>query len=225
MRGTTPAPTEAPAPGPITALREHRRRAGRYVLEVGGVAVGPVSVESIAELGLREGRVLGEAELARAVEASRRVECFDRALDALARRSRSRRDLERWLLQRQQAAADVAAALDRLESLGLLDDLAFARGFAQSRAVGRGFGARRIAAELARKGVARGIIDAALADLREEGGADEGASLDAAAAKRARSLAKLAPEVARRRLVGWLVRRGFGVGEASRVARAHFPAP
>lgn len=207
-------------PGPVTALREHARRAGRYLLEVGGVEVGPVSVEAIAELGLRVGAPLDAGALDRALEATRRVACFDHALDALARRARSRRELERWLGQRGHGPEVIAAALERLTALGLLDDRAFATGFAQSRAKGRGFGARRIAAELARRGVARGVVDEALGALREEGGEEsEAAALEAAATKRVRSLGGLEPEVARRRLVGWLVRRGFAAGAAARVAR------
>lgn len=210
----------APQPGPITALREHPRRSGRYLLEIGGVPAGPVSVESIAELGLRPGVTLDAAGLERALAATRRVACFDHAVDALARRARSRRELERWLGQRGHAPDAVEAATERLAALGLLDDRAFATGFAQTRAKGRGFGARRIAAELARRGVARGVVDEALAALREsEGEGTETEALEAAAAKRARSLAGLEPEVARRRLVGWLVRRGFAAGAAARVAR------
>ncbi len=223
-------------PGPVTSLREDHRRAGRYLLEVAGVAVGPVSVETIAELDLCTGRDVDADSLARAVAASRTIECYDRALDALARRSRSRRDLERWLLERDYPAADIESALARLEELGLLDDAEFARGFAHRRLTGQGYGPRRVAAELARKGVARTIVDEVLGELRErsaeaasEAGEDAedgaAAAVEAAAAKRARSLESsgLEPEVARRRLVAWLVRRGFGVGEAFDAARRHFP--
>ena len=125
------------------------------------------------------------------------------------------------------------AALDRLTALGLLDDLAFARAFARSRASGKGFGPRRVVAELGRKGVARPVIDQVMREL--ESAADEEsegalsaperevATVRAAAEKRLRSLSRLEPEVARRRLTGWLVRRGFGVGVASRVARELLP--
>jgi regulatory protein len=212
-----------PSPGPITALRESPRRKGRYVLEVGGGVIAPVSVEMVAEYGLRVGLELDEAALARVMQDAGRVACFDRALDALGRRSRSRAGLERWLKQRDYAADAITPSLDRLEALGLLDDAQFARGFARSRLVGRGFGPRRVAAELSRHGVARAVADAVLAELGAELAAERGDErvdgVEAAALRRAKSLQRLEPAVAERRLLGWLVRRGFGVGEARAAAR------
>ena len=226
-------PPPTPVPGPVTAIREVARRAGRYAVEVAGVAIAPVSVDTIAELKLRVGRVLDAVELARLVEATAMTACYDKALDALARRARSAKDLERWLADREHPRAAISAALDRLTALGLLDDLAFARAFARSRASGKGFGPRRVVAELGRKGVPRPVIDQVMRELEtaadeESDGASsaaerEVATVRVAAEKRLRSLAKLEPEVARRRLTGWLVRRGFGVGVPSRVARELLP--
>jgi regulatory protein len=163
--------------------------------------------------------VLDEHALLQLLAAARRVACHDRALDALARRSRSRRDLERWLAQRAFGAADIAEALDRLEALGLLDDRAFARGYAEQRLTARGFGPRRVAAELARRGVDRGVVDEVLGEhaTEHEGAGDS--ALERAARKRVRAVARLEPRLAHRRLTAWLVRRGFGVGESARVAR------
>jgi regulatory protein len=215
------APTAAP--GPVTAIRELPRRAGRYTIDVGGVPVGPVSAEVIGSLGIRLGATVDEAALLALAAGVRRLACYDQAVAALARRSRASEELRRWLRQREHAAEDIDDALGRLQSLGMLDDEAFARGFVHSRAVGRGFGTRRIAAELARRGAAARIIDGVLAEHREGEDGDEGAALEAAAQRRLRALGKLEPEVARRRLLGWLVRRGFGVGEAGRVVARLMP--
>ena len=196
-----------------------RKRAGRYAVEIAGVVLAPVSVEMIAESQLVVGREVDQSTLDRLIVAARQVACFDRALEALARRSRSARDLERWLRDRDFSTAEIAPALDRLAELGMLDDLAFARGFAHSRAVGRGFGLRRVAAELGRHGVANAVVATVLTELRERHAGGEQAALEAAAQKRARALGKLEPEVARRRLMAWLVRRGFALGDAAGAAR------
>ncbi len=214
----------APAPGPVTALRENPRRAGRYVVDVAGEPVGPVTAEIIGELGIRMGRVLDDAMLARLLAAARGVACYDKALDALARRSRSRADLGRWLRLRDFTEAEIEPVLDKLTELGLLDDHAFARGFAQSRTVGRGFGRRRVAAELARRGVARETVDEVLSELSDSLDVTEPEAMAKAAEKRARSLEKLEPAVAQRRLFGWLVRRGYDSREAMDLARRIFPA-
>lgn len=211
------------APGAVMAIREHPRRPGRYLLEVGDTTLGPVSAEVIGSHGIRLGVALDESALMAIAAAARRIACYDRASGALGRRARSTEELRRWLRERECEAADIDDALERLTSLGLLDDLAFARGFAHSRTVGRGYGSRRVAAELARRGVAAGIIATMIGELREEGGGDETAAIEQAARRRLRSVGGLEPEVARRRLLGWLVRRGFSVGESLKVVRGLVP--
>ena len=210
-------PPPEPLPGPVTAIREHPRRAGRYTVEVARVPVGPVSAEAIGELGVRIGVVLDERALARLAAAARDLACYDRALDALARRSRSRADLERWLRQREFTAEQIAPAVERLTELGLLDDAAFARGYARGRLGARGFGPRRVAAELARRGVERSVVDEVLREHAEA--SESGSELERAARKRVRAVASLEPRVAHQRLTAWLVRRGFDVGESVRMAR------
>lgn len=202
----------------VTALREHPRRAGRYVVELDGTALGAVSVETIAELQLAVGRALPPATHAALEAATRRTACYDRALDALARRARSRADLGRWLRDKDCAAEDIEPTLDRLEQLGLLDDRAFALGFARARlGTSRGFGPRRVAAELARKGVNRRIVEEVLQDLKTDGGPDELQAAQEAAAKKLRSMRALDWAVQQRRLYDHLVRRGFGADVVRKV--------
>ena len=68
---------------------------------------------------------------------------------------------------------------------------------------------RRIAAELAKRGVARELADAAIAEVMSDENIDERAIVEAAAAKKFRSFAKLDADVQRRRLYGFLARKGF----------------
>lgn len=201
----------------VKALREHPRRAGRYVVDLDGAPdghekVGPLDVAFLGEVKLAVGAAVSDETLAALESAARRVACYDKALDALARRARSRADLGRWLRQREFTGAEIEPALEKLTELGLLDDLEFARGFARTRmSTGRGFGPRRVAAELSRRGVPREIADQVLAEVAgEEGAEDESAVLDALVAKRLKGMKDLDPNVVRRRLYGWLARRGFG---------------
>jgi regulatory protein len=68
---------------------------------------------------------------------------------------------------------------------------------------------RRIAAELAKRGVERAIADVAIAEVMDDEAIDERAMVIAAAQKKLRSLAKLEPDVQRRRLYGFLARKGY----------------
>ena len=200
------------APSRVTALLEHPRRAGRYFVELDGERLGAVSLEVIAELGLAVGKAVDLTSRATLEAGVRAVECYDKALAALARRSRSRADLGRWLKQREFTEQEVAPALEKLAALGLLNDLEFARGFARSRLQGNGFGPRRVAAELSRRGVSRELVTQVLAEATEELGTSELETATALLEKRARSVAHLPPETARRRLHGYLARRGFSSG-------------
>ncbi|MCC7003580.1 MAG: regulatory protein RecX [Gemmatimonadaceae bacterium] len=212
-------PLAPPSAGPVRAIAELPRRAGRYGVTVGEVVVAPVSVETIGDLRLKIGQSLDEALVARLWAASRATECYDKAAAALARKGRPRRDLERYLKQRDHAAHDISWACDRLAQLGLLDDAAFARAFVDGPARSRGYGTRRVVAELRRRGVESGLVDRVIGARGEDAAEVEQDALAAAAARRARSLRSLEPAVAQRRLTAWLVRRGFGPGAAVQAAR------
>ncbi len=221
----------------ITAIREHPRRPGRYELLLSEGTATPagearcvVSVDLIAELKLKPGRVLAAVELQRLEAGARAVACYDKAVATLGARARSTADLRRYLRTKEFTEAEIAPVVDKLSALGLLDDRAYARTFARARlAPSRGFGPRRVAAELARKGVARNVVDAVLAELAAERAADaEDAAARGeapreavieAAQKKLRALAKLEPEVQRRRLYGYLARRGFGGPEIAAAMR------
>ncbi|MGH7356590.1 MAG: regulatory protein RecX, partial [Candidatus Rokuibacteriota bacterium] len=68
-------------------------------------------------------------------------------------------------LRRRGAPAEVAdEVVADLEARGFVDDAAFASHWVTTRAA-RGYGAARLRAELRARGVASGVIDAALATL------------------------------------------------------------
>lgn len=85
-------------------------------------------------------------------EAAERPSADDKAAQLLALRPHFRRELERKLARADYEREEIGAALDRLSRLGLLDDAALAKGFVDSVAKRKGFGRRRIAQELARRG-------------------------------------------------------------------------
>lgn len=209
----------APPTRIITELREHTRRQGRYVVVVDGEEAGAIGVDAVAELGLRVGLPISPARRAALATLVRRTTLLDRALDLLAVRARSTVELRRRLARLDASPDDVDWVEARLRGQGYLDDASFARQYARSRILGGGVARRRIQDELYRRGVQREValeaIDAALADTQ----LDEFAAARAAAERRARSLESLDPAVARRRLYGFLARRGYEPGVVSRVVR------
>lgn len=206
--------------GSVTALRENPRKPGRYAVHVDGKSVAVVSAAYLHDAKLAVGATLDEAAGDRLLVAARKIEAFDRAAAALGRRARSAHELERWLLQRGFEQVDVADAVARLTEIGAIDDSQFARAFARSRALGKGMSRRRLTQELARRGVARPMADAAIAEVMDEESVDERALLEAAARKKLSVLAGQDPEVVKRRLYGYLARRGYAGPDIAAVLRS-----
>ncbi len=198
-----------PIGGTVKSLRESPRRAGRYEVTLDDGRHYLVGVDVLAGIGAtRVGVSLDANAVGVLMWASRVIDVVDRALATIARSRRTRRELEVRLRRRESDPAIIAEALDRLEASGVLSDAGVALAEAAAR-LRRGEGPTRVRQTLRYRGIAsRDANDAVLAAI-EENGFDELASCRALAQKRSRTLASLAPDVARRRLIGFLQRRGF----------------
>jgi regulatory protein len=141
----------------------------------------------------------------------------DRALRLLGVRDRSRRELERRLLQAGFHPSEVSDAVDALEAAGLVDDERFARQVAEHRLGVRGEGRRAVLGALLTAGVGSDIAERTV----DEHAGDDETMAEVLAMSRARRLAGLDPAVARRRLYSYLVRRGHApTVAAAAVSRA-----
>lgn len=203
----------------ITALVASGRREGRYDVEVDGAVAATVGVEAVARMRLAVGRRLGEREMAALLDEGAVVAACDRALNILGFRDRSAVELRRSLTKKGVEAGPAAAAVDRLRDAGLVDDARYARALARSKALNAGASRRRLEQELARRGVPRDVADQAIAEVWVEEEVDQVAAATALARKRAPSLARLDPASRRRRMYGFLARRGYS-GEEIRLAMA-----
>ena len=216
----------------ITGLSEHYRNPGRYRVEVDGKAIrledgksALVDVSIILDHKIKIGATFDSALEAVVRNGAARLATYDRALNALASRARSAKELERWLANKKQPREFIAPTIEKLTELGFLNDAEFAKQFARSRAVGRGMSKRRLQAELARRGVSRELTDIALAEVIAEEQIDESAQIQAIADKKMRSLSKLAPDVQRRRLYGFLARKGYSPDLVMSTVRALLKNP
>lgn len=210
--------------GTVTGLAALDTRGARFTLEIAGVS-GIVSAELIGDYKLAVGRAIDVVDAESLTAAVRRLAVFDHAVAILSRRPRSERDLRLRLRRAGATDADVTAAIAQLQNLGLQNDAAYARHVAESRAAGARVSKRRVEQELRRKGVAADVASAAVSDALGDVGIDEETAALESARKRARSLRKLEPAVARRRLYAFLARRGFDSNLVARVVRAALDAP
>jgi regulatory protein len=192
----------------ITAITPTPRHPGRFEVLVEGKPFATLSLDAIERLQLTVGGTVAGREEQIAREAAQ-VKVYDRALNMLAFRARSSAELGRALVRKGEPKEVVHAAIGRLRDQGLLDDAAFAQSFTRAKVLGAQQSRRRVQQDLARKGVAREVTDAAIAIVFEEEQIDQRDVVEMAARKKLRSLTKLEPAVRRRRLYAFLARRGY----------------
>lgn len=142
---------------------------------------------------------------------------YDYALNLLSARAYTTRNLRRKLVQKEFEADEVDATIERLTASGLLDDRKYAAEFARYRLVVRGSSARRVEQDLARRGIDRETAKAALQGVMEDEPVDALSAIDRLARKKLLSLDGLDPEVKRRRLFGFLARRGYELEDIKRI--------
>ncbi len=192
----------------LTGLAPDPRQPGYRLVEVDRGRFASLPVAALEPLRLEVGAALAPAVLDRLRELAD-IEAAERAaLRALARRAHARLDLQRRLVKKQHPPAAVEAALERLALRGLLDDRRFAEQYAALRAT-RGKGPVRLLRDLQAQGVERRTAEHAVRRALEEEGIDPGVEARAVAAKRARQLAGLPAPVRKRRLLAFLMRRGY----------------
>ena len=134
-----------------------------------------------------------------------RTSVKDRALRLLSVRSRSRYELRNRLLRAGYEVDEVESALVDLESVGLVDDERFAHELAEHQRR-KGLGRRAGLAALRGKGVDRDLAERTVDEVQPEDDADIAFELASARLERLRSLS---PDVLHRRLLSYLIRRGY----------------
>jgi regulatory protein len=144
------------------------------------------------------------------------------SMRALGRRGLSRRELERTLRSHGVDDTAVETEVARLESVGLIDDVALAQNLVGVLQERKGLGRTGVAAELARRMLSPAAIEYAL-ELVDSG--DELARARELAAGRARQLRGLDRDTAVRRLSAWLARRGYSGSTVRSAVDAALGAP
>ena len=202
----------------ITGITEHPRKPGRYVVQVDGNEFATVGAELLAETKMRIGVVVDDALAARLQDASEDTAMYDRALNLLSFRARSSRELQRRLTEKGGSRERADRVIERLRLAGLVNDADFARQLTRSKLAG-GASRRRVHQELFKRGVAREVADEAVAEVAEDEGVTDADSIEQVARKKWRTLRDVDDETRRRRLYGFLARRGFNSDDVSRVVR------
>jgi regulatory protein len=187
----------------VTSIEPQKRQRERVNLYLDGAFAFSVSVSVAAEVGLYQGQRLAPVEVEKLKDADLHASSLNSALRLLSQRPRSEAEIRTRLRRRGYDAGTIEQVLVKLRERKLLDDLAFAQFWRESRENFRPRSRRLIELELRQKGVDAEAIAEVTAAVDDELGAYK------AAQKKARSLAGLDYHSFRKRLGAFLRQRGF----------------
>jgi regulatory protein len=199
----------------ITGVRERR---GKVKVFEDGEYWAELDADVAIESGLREGAAFSSEELDGMRVAGERPLAMGRALNLLGYRARSGAEMRERLRKYGYVEGTVGRVISRLEELGYLDDVEFARLKAREKA--RRYGPRRVCVELRKSGVGEELAK----DVVEEEFAGRSEVVEARSAA-ARRYNERGSDAEARRVYGFLVRRGYSAEVCSQVAREYREPP
>jgi len=182
----------------LTFQKRHCQRVSVYLDEQ--YAFGLPAIEAAK---LKPGQFLSDAEISRLRDLDARERAYERVLRLLAHRPRSEAEVRRYLERKDTPPDAVEQVIERLKREGYLDDAAFVRFWVENRERFRPRGPWALRQELHRKGVAKPLIEEALAGLDSEDSAYR------AVRRRLRQWSGLEYGDFRRSVGSYLARRGF----------------
>ncbi len=215
----------------ITALQADPMDPDKVHVFIDGKHAVAVSLNVAAQERLTVGQECPPERLERLYQAQELDEIYHKALAFLSYRPRSAREVEMRLRKKGYQPGQIAGVLEKLRTDKYVDDLEFARFWIGNRMAFSPRGPRLLRSELRQKGVPQEIVDEvmqqheaeqkelaqeaeeAVVESGEDGdepvaGTDLGNAL-ALARKRMRQYNSLEPQAAKRRLSGFLMRRGY----------------
>lgn len=146
------------------------RRKSLVQLFIDGEPAVKIDAEIFLRSRLKPGDELSDEELHELIKASDARRAQEKALYLLEHRSHSKKELTEKIARTAASKEAAKAAADRMEELGLINDEAYARDYAQHLFVTKRYGAMRVRQELKLKGIDPLLIDEL---LEEFGGEDE----------------------------------------------------
>lgn len=163
-------------------------------------------------LQLKKGQELDEALIAELQHKDAIVKAIDVAVNLLSYRPRSKHEIRQKLGKKNYEEFVIETAIERMVTMGYLDDHAFARFWIESRNRSKPRGKRALSYELRNKGVSDAIIRDLLDDM-----VDENAGAYEAAQKRIRRMRGKTQYEFKQKVGAFLQRRGFNYEAVNQV--------
>lgn len=196
----------------ITALKAQKRNPNRISIYLDGEYAFGLS--RIVSAWLRIGQILGDDEIERLKEQDTLEVACQKGLRFLGYRPRSEMELQRKLNEQGFAPPVIDAVIRRFRENGILSDEQFARNWVENRLALKPRSKRMLTMELRQKGIAEEEIQKVLTATE-----DETSLAYQAAVVYAHRLVNVDRETFRKRLGGFLMRRGFSYGTVNPILR------
>ena len=135
----------------ITKIAYQKKDPNRVNIDVDDKFAIGLEVNDVVKLGLFQGQEISQEDLNRIISQSDFGKKLNAALNFLSFRPRSEFEIRQFF--RRKKMTDVEPVIEKLKTLGQIDDTAFARWYLDQRQTFRPKGRRALVAELRRFGV------------------------------------------------------------------------
>lgn len=196
----------------ITALEAQKKNPNRMNVYLDGEFAFGVS--KIVAVWLKVDQTISDEKIAALKEKDAYEVAFQKAVHYLSYRSRSEKEVRDKLASIDTSESTIDAVATRLIDLNMLGDADFARAWVENRTAFRPRSRRLLSLELRRKGVPDYVISEVL-----ESAEDEDSLAYQAALKYSRKVEGLEWQEFRKKLTGFLGRRGFSYEVVNSVVR------
>ena len=190
----------------ITDIQLEGGRSSQRILFLDGERFGSVDASLITKFGLRIGLEIEAGVLQKLIEADEVTRAKNCAFDLLLNQSYSKQQMIDQLGQKGFSEAAIDTTLKELELLGYIRDEKYAQNWINRRQRSKPRGKKVLKHELINKRIDKTTVDRVLEQIDDEDEAEIALQIAQKQAVRYRSLPT---HVAKRRLHGFLLRRGF----------------
>lgn len=207
--------TGQPATGVITMVERQKGNKHRYNLFIDGAYAFSVHEDVMIKYRLLKGESVDQDELEGILEDDERHQAYVEAIKYVGRRPRSVKEVRLHLKEKGYDQERIEEIVGRLKQERYLDDEAFAKLWTENRIISQKKGRRWVEMELSQKGVDDSDIASAFLAIDPE---EEFASAWEIGRKKWR-ITSGEPLERRRKVMAFLLRRGYSNAMAGRVIR------
>jgi regulatory protein len=203
----------------ITKIESQKKNPRRRSVFIDGKFAFGVDEEVISRLGLKKAESLTEQKIKQILRQKNENEAKDIALRFLSFRRRTEKEVQDKLQKKGFDDKTIKKTIEKLKEYDLINDLEFAIAWVKERLAYKPRGKKLLRQELWKKGIKKEIIDQVIQELCQ----DEDKSALELLEKMKNRYKNLEPQVAKRRMYGYLLRRGFSYETAKNALKLSNP--